>query len=193
MTFSASTDLQTTLVLCYMCWLEDEPSPTTLHPLRRPPLQSFSCLSLLKKEHLFYVPEPGVPHGRKEEAKGRHSFLCYVCLMTLLRLNNILLLRTPVRHSSWRDADFAALLVPPWKLHKNTDVQIQSWVSEHPCSQSFCGAWHCCWERGGNNSQTGSRNFIPVTAICASHYTQHKPTKKHHPRSTDGPQLQLAV
>lgn len=107
--------------------------------------------------------------------------------MTLLGLNFILLLRTPVRHSSWRDEVdpfFAALLVPPWKLLRDTDVQIQSWVFEHPCSQAFCGAWHCCWE--GNNSQTGSRRLILVTAICASHYTEHKPTKKHHPCSTDG-------
>lgn len=65
------------------------------------------------------------PMAGKRKQKADFHF-CYVGLMTLLRLNNILLLRTPVRHSSWRDADFAALLVPPWKLHKNTDVQIQS-------------------------------------------------------------------
>lgn len=133
-----------------------------------------------------------VAHARKKKKKLDFNFYIMV-LMMLLRLNCILLLRSPFRSSSWRDADFAAFLVPLWNLHKTTNSQIQSWASEHPCSQSFCAPWHCCPESEGNNSQTGSRRFSLVTDICASHYTQYKPTKKHCQCYTDGLLFKLAV
>lgn len=113
------------------------------------PSTSFSCLSFKKKQHFFFVSKLDCTHARKKKTKARLSFLYYIGLMELLRLNYILLLRSPVRHGSWRDADFAAFLVPLSNLHKNINSQIQSWDSEHPCSQSFCAPWHWCPESEG--------------------------------------------
>lgn len=86
---------------------------------RNPPLHKFFLSFFLKKQHLFFVSKLDRTYARKKKTKARLSFLYYIGLVELLRLNYILLLRSPVRHGSWRHADcrlcclFGALFEPP--------------------------------------------------------------------------------
>lgn len=183
MAFSASADLQT-LVLCYMCWLEDEPSPATPYP-------SFSCLFLKRsiysvlKNLVFPMP------GRRKEKADFH-FFCYSGLtkIILLRLNHILLLRTPVRSSSWSDADFAALLVPPW----NSIAILMCRFSPEFLNTPVLFVVHgIAAEREGNNSQTGSRRLILVlpSVQASAHSTTQPKSTTHVPQMAFSYSLQF--
>lgn len=137
---------------------------------RWPPPLSFSCLFFEKAAFILCNKTWWYPH-QEEENKSQTFTLYYIGLMVLLRLNYILLLSSLVRHSSWRDADFAAFLVSLWNLHKNTNSQIQCWAFEHPCSRSFCAHRHCCPESERNSSQTSSRRFSRYWRLCKSLHT----------------------